>query len=291
MFERNEMYSRDSVIKAVEAHTSEMLGNDNLEMAIQKHFSMLFKIYIKSPIYFKMLFKANRFIVGMVILSKYYVSKTAPLLSDLKDHCAGMNILSKNTIESFIFTLRVSGRLEVNAEKDNKRRLNYQPTKKSLQETKELLLTMTAPYEILFPRSGIIEKTGEDTFIECFFKKYSRIVFLEIFSGDLVPDAHHLISKDAGHMIMYYLLNEKIKQQSSTISFNYLKASITCGVSRSHLKRCFRSCEEAGLLKIDEKKNTLRLNDSYISMAKHYFAFYLATLSYGFSEIIDPLII
>lgn len=274
---------RKSLIDILLLQTHEIMINPQLDGAIVKHFNLLLELYIEKPLYFKILFKANRFILGLVILSKFYATSDHSL-KGLKEHCLSLNILSKNTIDSFIFYLRAGRRLNMLHDVNNKRKLTYEPTEKALEETRRLLNSMVIPYDIMFPERPLGERVNAIGCLSMFFNNYSELVFNEIFVVDFVVDAQPLVTKDAGHMILYHLFSEVKRQNSTIIKINYYKSAIICGISRSHLKRCLLSCEKEKLISINKNANYLQISTRLTMAARYYFSLYLATIVYGFKD-------
>lgn len=256
----------------------------NINDAIKCHYDLLLKQYLTNPLYFKTLFKANRFIVGSAILGIYY-TRTGSTFKDIKRFCIGNDLFSSNSLDSFLLFLRVGGRLEVYRDEKDKRKLNYKPTPKALEETRRMINTMLIPYAMLSESVDVDFYQKHENFIPEFFRAYSEVTLNRLFLHDMVPGSGVFLSRDGGHMIMFYIYLKSIKQNSRAIQFNILKASFCCAVSRSHIRRSLQDAEQAGLLKIEDESHQLVLTEEFMTMVKDYFCLYLASTVHGFSGV------
>lgn len=256
------------------------MKREELNDAIQCHYELLLKLYLTNPLYFKTLFKANRFIVGSAILGIYYTRESSTF-KDVKRFCISNDLFSSNSLDSFLLFLRVGGRLEVYRDSQDKRKLNYKPTPKALLETQRMINTMIIPCAMLSDAFDVEFYQQHKNFVPAFFRTYTEITLNRLFLHDMVPGSAEFLSRDGGHMIMFYIYLESIKQQSLTIKFNILKSAFCCGVSRSHIRRCLQAAEQVELLKIEDGVNGLTLSSTFIEMVKEYFCIYLATVEHG----------
>ena len=250
--------------------------------AIKCHYEILQKIFLTNPLYFKTIFKANRFIIGSAILGLYYTRKESTF-KDIKKFCIANDLLSSNSLDSFLLYLRVGGRIEVYKDASDKRKFNYKPTTKTLVETKKMINTMLIPCAMLSTDFDLAFYQNHQNFVPAFFKHYSEITLNRIFIHYMVPGSADFLSRDGGHMIMFNLFLESIKQNTLDVHYNLLKASFSCGVSRSHIKRCLQAAEQHQLLTIVDNKHIVSLTPEFMMMVKDYFALYLASIKHGFN--------
>lgn len=122
--------------------------------AIVKHGELLRETYKKHPLFYKIIFRNSRFIICSTILSIYY-HQPAAALKDIKAFFKGKNMISENSLDSFLFFLRVGRRLEVKPCEHDKRQLRYKPTPHALAETQALIASMARPYQALAPQMPI----------------------------------------------------------------------------------------------------------------------------------------
>ncbi|UYY65438.1 hypothetical protein OKB57_12635 [Serratia marcescens] len=127
--------------------------------AIVKHGELLRETYKKHPLFYKIIFRNSRFIICSTILSIYY-HQHAAALKDIKAFFKGKNMISENSLDSFLFFLRVGRRLEVKPCEHDKRQLRYKPTPHALAETQALIASMARPYQALAPQMPIAAPAG-----------------------------------------------------------------------------------------------------------------------------------
>lgn len=70
--------------------------------AIVKHGELLKETYKKHPLFYKIIFRNSRFIICSTILSIYYHQPAAGL-KDIKAFFKGKNVISENSLDSFLF--------------------------------------------------------------------------------------------------------------------------------------------------------------------------------------------
>lgn len=254
--------------------------SEGLDAAVMAYYNTVKLIYMTNPLTFKVMFKANRIIILMAILSNYYTLAN-PSFKEVKKLCINNDLLSVNALDSFISFLHVGGRLEVMRDEQDKRKLTYQPTEKVLNEVRELINSLLLPYAMIHPEFDLAQRIGHDDFMADFFKNYTQVILREIFVYDAVPDSREFLIRDGGHMMMFHLYIESLRQRTLTVQYNYLKASVEFSVSRSHIKRCFQAAERLDLLSLRQDGKTIELKPRFIKMVKDAFCFYLATIEYG----------
>ncbi|ROR11313.1 hypothetical protein [Erwinia sp. JUb26] len=264
----------------IKGRAKELREKSNLNDAIKCHYELLTKLYLTNPLYFKTLFKANRFIVGSAILGIYY-TRSSSTFKDVRRFCIANDLFSSNALDSFLLFLRVSQRLEVFRDEDDRRKLNYKPTEKALNETRRMINTMLRPCSLLSADCDADFYLRQDDFIPRFFRNYGEITLNRLFIHDMVPGSGEFLSHDGGHMMMFNLFQESIKQGSLDVKYNLLKASFACCVSRSLIRRCLQAAASRQLLTIREDKNTVTLKPEFMTMVQDYFCIYLATVEYG----------
>ena len=274
------MKSKQQLTELIFHRAEEIKSHKDIEAVMQKHYKLLFRLYLTKPLYFKVIFKANRFIIGSAIMA-YFFTTEKPTLRHVKDFCKKTGLISDNTIDSFLLFIRVGGRMDVKKDPQDKRKLNYQVTSKALDETRALINTMMIPYGMLYPDFDVSGCLKMENFTADYFQKYAEIILNQVYLFDMVPDCKAFVFRDAGHMLLLDLYIESIKQQTAVIEYNYLKASLKCGVSRSHIKRCLKAAEVDGLLTLDTPNNTIILHLTFMQMVLNYFAVYMAMVEHG----------
>jgi hypothetical protein len=254
--------------------------HEKFKEVIVSHHKMLSDVYNSSHLYYKTLFKSNKFILGISLLA-IYVSCENPTIDQVKEYCGKLNIFSANSISSFIIFLRVTDRITTTKKNDDKRKLNYRPTKKALSEAELLIKTMLLPLEKITPNFAERVSIPSENFVLDFFLKYSKIVFANIFLHIIIPESACFILKDAGHMMIINIMVKHINSKSNRFSFNMVKSAKECGVSRTHLKKTLLDAQKEGLLEVNSVDGELILNESFHTMSIHYMSLYLACIEYG----------
>ncbi len=254
--------------------------NEGLDAAVVTYYNAIKPIYLSNPLHFKIIFKANRAIILSAILGGYY-SLDNPSFKEVKKLCINNELLSSNALDSYISFLQVGGRLAIRRDEQDKRKLTYQPTAKGVNEVRELIDSLLLAYAMIYPEFALTPRVDHDDFMADFFKNYTQVIGKELFVYDAVPDSRVFLTKDGGHMMMFHLYIESLRQETLTVQYNYLKASTEFSVSRSHIKRCFQAAERLDLLNLRQDGKTIELKPRFIDMVREAFCFYLATVEYG----------
>lgn len=255
-------------------------SSESLDAAIEVYYAATYQLYLGNVLYFKMIFKAERLVVLLSILGEYY-TQDAPSFRDVRRFCIRNDLLSSNTLDSFVSFLRVGKRLEIARDEQDKRKLTYKPTARSLREVHQLLQSLLAPYAIICPEFDLKQALEHDDFIADFFKNYTQFISNEVFIFDVVPDSREFVTRDAGHIMMFHLYIESVRQKTCSVQYNYSNAATKFSVSRSHIKRCFQAAERLDLLSLRQDGKTIELKPRFIEMVRDSFCFYLASAEYG----------
>lgn len=251
--------------------------------AIIQHGEMIEQTYQNHPLFYKIIFRNSRFIICSTILSIYYTQNEATL-KDVKSFFKGKSIISENSLDSFLFFLRVGRWLEVKKGDQDRRTLLFTPTENALHQAHELVSSMALPYRTLAPEIPVAELLEHPWFLPAFFKSYGQLVVQEIYLIDLVPQVALFISKDAGHMVLLMLFTESIRHNSHTLLLSSAEIAKYSAVSRTHINRILLAAEKSGLL--TTKNNVLiELNSSFIVMAERYFSLYMAMVGYSLDRV------
>lgn len=271
---------RDSVISELKESTHKIINSKNIDEMIMIHEVMLSTFYSKKPFFYKMIFKYFRFYVATAIFSIYYCTPS-PTLKNVKYFFSQQEgLISVNTINSLLIQLRVSGRIEVYRNKDNRRENLFRPSCAAVQEIYDLIQCIIKPWEIFHGEACGHYVKSPEILLPSFFLRYGDFVFNFITMKDLIPEAELFIEKDAGHMIMLILYKEYVQQNSQIIMLTHKKIASYSHVSRSHVFSVLRDAQNAGFVTV---KNNLfiELSDRFISMFRTYFSFYLAQVLYS----------
>lgn len=275
--------SKSQIQFHLEQSANDIKSSPLFHLAIIKHGELLKDTYKKHPLFYKIIFRNSRFIICSSILSIYYNQPNAGL-KDIKAFFKGKDIVSENSLDSFLLFLRVGRRLEVSRIAQDKRQLYFKPTESALRETLALISSMALPYQAIFPDIPVARLLEMPDFIPVFFGAYGQLMIKEIYLIELVPQVALFISKDAGHMVLLMLLSESIKQSSHLLLLSSATIAKFCSVSRAHINRMLLAAEKSGLL-VTTNNVMIELNSSFFIMVERYFSLYFATVGYGLNAV------
>lgn len=263
----------------LEQQAIKIRNSPQFHQAISKHGMIISNIYKNHPMFYKIIFRNSRFIICSAMLAIFYTQNEAAL-KDIKSFFKGKNIISENSLDSFLFFLRVGRWLEVKKAEQDRRTLLFTPTENALRQAHELVSSMALPYQVLAPEIPVADLLEQDWFLPAFFKGYGQLMIQEIYLIDLVPQAALFITKDAGHMVLLMLFMESIRHNSHMLLLSSAEIAKFSSVSRTHINRILLAAEKSGLL--TTKNNVLiELNSSFIVMAERYFSLYMAMVGYS----------
>ncbi len=274
---------RKMLISALEKKAYQIYHQENLNEMIMVHEMMLDTFYRRRPLFYKTLFKHHRFCISAIILAIFYNQRDATLKLVKERIMSGKKIVSATALDAFLVQLRISGRLEIFRNAENRRESIYRPTEKFITEAYELILCILKPYEILNGATQINYAHNPQDFIPAFFKRYIDFVLNDITIIDIIPRAEVFIEKDAGHMIMLIMYREYVRQQSLCIMLSNKSIARYAHVSRTHVRNVLLAAQDAGYLW--QKSNlSIELTPEFISLFRMYFSIYMAKGLYAISD-------
>lgn len=267
----------------MELRATRIRNSPQFHQMILQHGVMIEQTYQHHPLFYKIIFRNSRFIICSTLMYIYYTQSGAAL-KDVKAFFKGKNIISENSLDSFLFFLRVGRWLEVKKDVQDRRTLLFTPTEYALREVRQLVSSMALPYQIVAPEIPVDELLEHGRFLPAFFKNYGQLMAREIYLIDLVPQVGLFITKDAGHMVLLILFMESIRHNSHMLLLSSAEIAKFSSVSRTHINRILQAAEKSGLL--TTKNNVLiELNSSFIVMAERYFSLYMAMVGYGLEAV------
>ncbi|RLM11131.1 hypothetical protein BIY27_12975 [Gibbsiella quercinecans] len=275
--------SRFKIQRYLEQSANDIRESALFHSAIINHGKLIKDAYKKHPLFYKVIFRNSRFIICSSILSIYFTCPNARL-KDIKEFFKGKDIVSENSLDSFLLFLRVGRRLEVSRIAQDKRQLYFKPTDSALRETHALVSSVALPYQTIFPDIPVTRLLELPDFMPVFFGTYGQLMMKEIYLIELVPQAALFISKDAGHMVLLMLLTESIKQNSHTLLLSSATIAKFCSVSRAHINRMLLAAEKSGLL-VTTNNVMIELNSSFFIMVERYFSLYFAMVGFGLNAV------
>ncbi|CAM4042470.1 hypothetical protein [Serratia silvae] len=263
----------------LEQRATKIRRSSQFHQAIIEHGVMISVVYKNHPMFYKVIFRNSRFIICSALLAIYYTQKEAAL-KDVKSFFKGKSIISENSLDSFLFFLRVGRWLVVKKADQDRRTLLFAPTQNALSEAHNLVSSMALPYQTLAPEIPVADLLDQSWFLPVFFKVYGQLMIQEIYLIDLVPQAALFITKDAGHMVLLMLFMESIRHNSHMLFLSSAEIAKFSSVSRTHINRILLAAEKSGLL-TTQNNVLIELNSSFVVMAERYFSLYMAMVGYG----------
>lgn len=278
------MYDKHNVLSIMNAHVAAIKSrpDEEFEKAIRQHYTSMQHAYNNNKLFYKTIFKSHRFLLATMVVTEYFTSDT-PLLSEVKKEFMGMNMLSENTVSSFLIFLRISRRMTIHPWNGDRRKLIYAITDKGIGEIRDLISTMASPLAGLFPAVDFTRKMQDEAFLTTFFRNYAAVVTTRLFHFDMVENINIFILKDAGHKIMLSLYcNSQPVNDGRVVTFPLSRISANCGVSRSHIKRIIIEAEQKALIAYNRSSNAITLLPGFINMFRNYIAYYFSSVCIGF---------
>ncbi|UAN54638.1 hypothetical protein KGP26_29135 (plasmid) [Serratia sp. JSRIV002] len=262
----------------------EIAKQSGFERAVLAHHDLIQDSFKKKPFFFKSIFNSSRFIILLFILSVYYTSEPS-YIEDVKRRCGRIDLISMNSISSFIMTLRVLGLIKVIKSDFDNRKLTYYLTERALLEAKTLINSMAKPLMEIFSGDYCVNSNES---LRYFFINYSKIIFTGNFMHLIHPASSTFIMRDSGHMIITSIYVKYIRSKALSFDFELVNVAKECGVSRSHLKRCLNDAEKNGFLTLCTSKRKISITSKFIEMAERYMAIYLSAIYFGFRRKSPP---
>lgn len=253
-----------------------LLPADRLNSIIDMHISLLFKLYEANKLYYKTVFKNNRFVLAMHIVSQPFYSEEATF-KNITEKMISQGKLSKNTILSFYGTLTITGRIEVTKSKKDGRLLIYNLTNKIKTETYELLYSMCYPLDKLLNENVNVNQMSVDIFLSYFFCNFRKVIDNDLFSFDSILNANIFTHRDGGHTIMCALYNNKVRINENLYSTLKLhEIAKKCGVSRSHLKKIFEDAYTAEFITNPASETNIIITEKFCAFFRNYMIRYFS---------------
>lgn len=267
---------------------TKQLLNIQLEEVIKDHYYLMLAKYKSNPLFYKTLFKIDRYMVALVLLSKFYSTK-GMALSDVRSFCEDRGYLSKNTLESYFSFFLVTKRMTILTHPSNGRLRVYEPSAEALAETKTILDALLLPLASLsmeYLRFPTIFNSSSRS--EHFLKGFAQLIDARCTLDLIVPDAHWMLNRDGGYMLvlaLYIDMSKNRTEQGGYKSSTYATLSSLLCVSSTHLMRLVREGEIRGYFK--SHKNIVEVTPKFESFVRAMMActFAIAIASIELGEI------
>ncbi|VUS85595.1 hypothetical protein [Klebsiella pasteurii] len=247
----------------------------NIESAIYRHYELLSIVYNKKPLLYKTIFKSYRFYLISLIATESYMNPE-PTFSDIYNHFLPLNFMSKNSVSSFFSFLVVTGRLRISQHTHDKRKVAFQLTNKIKGEAYLLINTMTDPVCGLINHK-VFSKDSINSFLSDFLKNFSKLIYTNLFNFTAVNFSDIFITKDAGHTILLNLYCNRVSQENNLYkSLTVKELSLSCGVSRSHIKKILITAGAAGLIINPNAEGNIILSQKFVTLVQQYMIKYFS---------------
>lgn len=253
------------------------LLNSDIDQVINYHYDLMMIRYTSNPLFYKTLFKIDRYMVALALLSKYY-SSNGVTLSAVKSFCEERGYLSKNTLESYFSFFLITKRMTVGTHPHNGRLRLYTPSDQALSETKAILDTYLLP--LASPGTKNLQAgatSAPPCTAEMFLRGFTTLLDTRCTLDIIVPDAYWMLNRDGGYMTVLALYIDMTKNRTAHGSYKsstYASLSSRLGVSSTHLMRLVREGEIKGYFK--NHKNIVEVTPKFESFVREMMAWTFA---------------
>lgn len=257
--------------------------------ALKYHYHLLTTMYEKNSLFYKTVLKESRIYIIMALLCFYY-TRGGTSQADVKEYCTSMKFASGNSIDSMMFFLRVSGRMNVERNEKNKRILMVTPSEKALKEVRSYLLSALLPLNKIYPSLNLSAETIEDKdTLAMMYRNMYELLINRVIINRILPEVHLFTEKDSGHMVILSLYLEALKHSENgelrIFEYPYIAVSKTIAVSHTHVRRIVSAAAEVGWMKM-HGKSQIEILPEFIQLVRDYMGLYFSVCLYALE--IDP---
>lgn len=254
-------------------------GSKDFKSLVSLHEELVVKIYSRKPLFYKMVFKYDRFLLALCIYG-YHFKTNRPTLKQIKKRIVDdYNLASPSTFSSFITMLHFTGRLELLKIPGDRRSKHFAVTRSVLDETWDLLMTMIKPYGSIYRVKRIEQLSFSESIIEDFFIRYVDFVENNITITNEFNGLELFLNRDGGHMIILRIYIEYIRKKTFSIDLAPKELASYASVSMMHINNILHNAARSELVSID-KRTGIRINESFVNLFESYFSFYLCQILY-----------
>lgn len=257
--------------------TSSEMTLGNIDEAILLHFDLIMEIYREKPFFYKNLFKYDRFMVALSLLSFNYRDEQVPL-SKVKAFCQARGYMSRNSLDSYFSFLVVSGYMNIQLHVQDGRQRNFQPTEKTLCAATLLLKSYLLPSQMISLSDCWLQELGRSADLLRFYARgFSRILESGFLLDKVLPEAKWILNRDGGHLPMLALYTDALRNGSLETGYkvsSYLGTSSRLGVSKTHMQRMIKEGQLQGYFKCD--KRFVELSPAFVDLIRRAMSIYFA---------------
>lgn len=254
-------------------------GSQSFKDLVLLHEEMVVKIYSKRPLFYKMAFKYDRFLLALCIYG-YHFKLNRPTLKQIKKIIVDdYNLASSSAFSSFVTMLHFTGRLELLKIPDDRRSKYFSVTRSVLCETWELLMTMIKPYTSIYRVKRLEQLAFNESLIQTFFSNYVIFVENNIKIVNEFNKSSLFLNRDGGHMIILRIYIEYIRKKTLSIDLSPKELASYANVSMMHINNVLCDATKSGLVSNDKRRG-IRINEEFVILFENYFSFYLSQILY-----------
>jgi|GEM_PF-2057066 len=268
-----------TTVRDIENCYSKIMQSENFHAALMTHANMICKEFASNKMFYKYIFKNNRFLASVIITCVFF-KKEKPCLNDIKYQCIRTNMISPNTVSSLLLLLKTGSYISTRKDTIDKRKTHFSITDRGLKSAMSLTKTVAIPLDEM----GITDFKVNNFSVEnmqSFFKRYYDIFHHDIHLINIADKADIFINKDSGHMIMTHLYLHGTTAQDCGEALTIISLAKRCGVSRSHLRNIILEAKENSLVNYDPKSGRIHILESYNAMYHKYMAYYFSFVLYA----------
>lgn len=268
-----------TTIRDIENCYNKIAQSEKFHAALMTHVDMICKEFASNKMFYKFIFKNNRFLAS-IILTCVYFKKESPCLNDIKTQCVRTNMISPNTVSSLLLLLKAGNYISTRKDTSDKRKTHFSITDKGLKSVLALTKTIAVPLDemgiVEFKINNFTKKNAQS-----FFERYFDIFYHDIHLVNIAEKADIFVNKDSGHMIMSYLYLYGLTAKNSDEALTIISLAKRCGVSRSHLRNIIFEAKEKALVDYDPASGHIEILASYNAMYRKYMAYYFSFVLYA----------
>lgn len=257
--------------------TSFEIAKGNIDDAILLHFDLVMEQYRTKPSFYKNVFKYDRLMVALSLLSFSYKDERVPL-SKVKAFCYDRGYMSHNSLDSYFSFFVITGNMNVRLDAEDGRQRIFQPTNAALRDTTQLVKSYLLPSQLVSPyNSRLFDIVSSADLLDVFFRGYTRLLEAEFQVGNLLPEAKWFLNRDGGHLPMLALYADTLRNGSLATGYNvssYVEVSARLGVSKTHMQRMIKEGELQGYFK--GHKRVVEISPAFIELIRRAMSIYFS---------------
>ncbi len=273
------MNKTQELVSTLCSYSTQIQRCDGFDDILEYHYHLLTTMYEKNSLFYKTVLKESRIYIIMTLLCFYY-TRGETSQAEVKEYCTSMRFASGNSIDSMMFFLRVSGRMNAERNEKNKRVLMVSPTEKGLKEVGNYLLSALLPLNKAYPLLNLsVETVNDKEILSMMYRNMYDLLINRIIINRILPDIHLFTEKDSGHMVILSLYLEALKHSDNGVlrifEYPYIAVSKTIAVSHTHVRRIVSAAAGAGWMKM-HGKSQIEILPEFMQLVREYMGLYFS---------------